>query len=193
MNEKCDPCRLPYDFIGHLETFKQDAEYLLEMWRDKYSDFNIHLDDFEKETVLDTAKTLLTQLFKSYSVIRKKDFKYPFYNLILRVWSDLHIRGYLSKDIPLPYDKNDVENLTMEKLLEAVSKALEIKVNQTAVKLQRQESLQQAYSTVSLKDMERLRKYVLKDCQLFSYDERPELLFDRTNMLKNDHFYLAGI
>ena len=192
MYKKCDPCGLPYDFIGHLETFKQDAEYLFEKWRNQFSDFNIHFDDFEKETALDTAQSLVRLSFNSYDRL-KKHFKYPFYNFILRVWSDLQIRGYLSKDIPLPYNKQDVENLTKDKLLEAVSKALEIKVNQTAVKLQRQESLQQAYSTVSLKDMERLRNYVLKDCQLFGYDDRPKLLFDRTKKLNIDHLYLAGI
>ncbi|XP_060588100.1 carbohydrate sulfotransferase 11-like [Ruditapes philippinarum] len=192
MYQKCDPCGLPYDFIGHLETFKQDAEYLFDRWRNQFSDFNIHFGDFEKETVLDTAKSLIGLSFRSYSAI-KSDFKYPFYNLLLRVWSDLQIRGYLSKDIPFPYNQHDVESLTTSKMLKTVSDALEIKVNKTAVKLQRQESLQQAYSTVSLEDMERLRKYVLKDCQLFSYDDRPKLLFDRKNMLNNEHIYMAGI
>jgi hypothetical protein len=192
MHEKCNPCGHPYDYIGHIETFRQDTEYLFDQWRNKFTDFKIHFGDFEKETVLDTAGLLIRRMFSFYTK-NKRNFKYPLYNLVLRAWCDLQIRGYLSKDIPLPYTKHDVENLTAAKMLEAVSAALEIKVNQTAVKLQRRESLQQAYSTVSLEDMERLREYVLKDCQLFSYDDRPKLLFDRSNMLETKHFYLAGI
>ncbi|XP_060588106.1 carbohydrate sulfotransferase 11-like [Ruditapes philippinarum] len=192
MYQKCDPCRVPYDYIGHLETFRQDAEYLFGLWRRKFTDFHIHFNDFEKETVLDTAGSLINRLFNSYNKL-KPDFKYPFYNLVLRVWSDLQIRGYLSKDIPLPFTKGDVDTLTAENMLKAVSDALETKVNLTAVKLQRRESLQQAYSTVPLEDMERLHEYVLKDCQLFGYNDRPKLLYERGQLLESNHLYLAGL
>ena len=192
MYQKCDPCSFPYDYIGHLETFKKDTEYLFDQWRRKSPDFNIHFNDFEKETVLDTAGSLISRLFNTYDTI-KRDFKYPLYNLVLRVWSDLQIRGYLSKDIPLPFVEHDMENITADSMLKAVSDALKIQVNHTAVKLQRQESLQQAYSTVSPEDMERLHEYVLKDCQLFGYDDRPNILFERENFLESKHLYLAGI
>ena len=192
MYQKCDPCRVPYDYVGHLETFRQDVEYLFDQWRSKFPDFHIHFNDFEKETVLDTAESLITKLFSAYNKL-KANFKYPFYNLVLRVWSDLQIRGYLSKTIPLPFTEQAVETLTADRMLKAVSDALEIKVNQTAVKLQRQEALQQAYSTVSLEDMERLHQYVLMDCRLFGYDDRPKLLYERKTLLESKHIYLAGI
>ncbi|XP_060588101.1 carbohydrate sulfotransferase 11-like [Ruditapes philippinarum] len=192
MHQKCDPCKFPYDYIGHLETFKDDTEYLFNKWRRKFPDFNIHFNNFEKETVLDTAGSLIRRLFNTYNKI-KSEFEYPLYNLVLRVWSDLQIRGYLSKDISLPFEKQDMETITAESMLKAVSDALKIQVNHTAVKLQRQESLQQAYSTVSPEDMERLHEYVLKDCQLFGYDDRPKLLYETGELLESKHTYLAGI
>jgi hypothetical protein len=192
MHQKCDPCKFPYDYIGHLETFKDDTEYLFNKWRRKFPDFNIHFNNFEKETVLDTAGSLIRRLFNTYNKI-KSEFEYPLYNLVLRVWSDLQIRGYLSKDISLPFERQDMETITAESMLKAVSDALKIQVNHTAVKLQRQESLQQAYSTVSPEDMERLHEYVLKDCQLFGYDDRPKLLYETGELLESKHIYLAGI
>lgn len=192
MNERCDPCRLPYDYIGHLETFKQDAEYLFDKWKQTFSDIDLHFDNFEKETVLDTAQSLIGRLFKSWDEI-KNSINYPFYNLVLRVWSDLQIRGYLSKDIPLPFKPEDVNHLTPQRMLQAVSDALQIKVNHTAVKLQRREALRQIFETVPLEDMERLRNFVLKDCQLFGYDDRPPLLFDRNHNGSAEYQYMKGI
>jgi hypothetical protein len=192
MYEKCDPCGLPYDFIGHLETFKQDSEFLVNKWKEEFYDFTLEFGDFEQETALDTATALAGRLFSTWNKI-KSELDYPLYNLVLRLWCDLQLRGYLSKDIHFPFKQTETDSLSQENVLNAIRVALHINVNKTAVKLQRNEALVQAYRTISLEDMERLRKYVAKDCQLFGYDDKPDALFNRTIPDKSSHLYLNGI
>ena len=191
MSSKCNPCRMPYDFIGKLESFHRDAEYLMRDWRHKFNDFNISFNDFEKESALDTADLHIKLMFKTWNFI--EDTGYPLYYMALRVWSDLQIRGYLSKTISFPFHPSEAVYITKGSFMVAIRDALNKPVNSLRVKEQREEALIQAYRTVPLNYMERLRKILLKDCLLFGYDDRPAKLFDRKMPFKVKHKYLAGI
>ena len=61
-------------------------------------------------------------------------------------------------------------------------------MNQTLVKKQRGKALLQAYRSVSKEDLERLSKFVKKDCILFGYDERPRHIFDQPTKPHQDTF-----
>lgn len=191
MINHCDPCSTHFQYIGKLETMTDDAIYLISKWRTEFNDFNLYFNDFEKETALDTARGHIRFLFQTKKVLAEIEF--PFIKLMIRTWRDLQIRGYLSKHIEFPYNDTDVHNITQSDYLEAIREALAIPVNSTEVRQQRNEALIQAYRQVPLKDMEKLRRYLLQDCTLFGYDDRPLSLFDRSKPVMESFLYLDGL
>ena len=104
------------------------------------------------------------------------------------------IRGYISKYIPFPYTNYEhVDDVTSEEYLVQIKQGLDATTDRAAAKAQREEALIHAYRGVPMEDMERLRQFVLQDCQLFGFDDRPSILFDRSSP-KDEHFiYLDGV
>ena len=179
MYKRCDPCKLTYRYIGKMESFTDDARFLIAKLREKYKNVYIEFGDADTSSALDTAQGHVKFL---YGVLKAtKDLDYPKYNFFLRTWRDLQIRGYLSKHIDMPMTREQASDITSDEFFNLVKQALEMPMNRTAVKLQRQEAMIQAYRTVPLKDMERLSKYVKMDCLMFGYDLRPNELFHRNN------------
>jgi hypothetical protein len=191
MHSLCDPCSIYFQYFVKLETLSDDARFLITKWRNDFDDVNLRFEDFEKETVFDTARERVNCLFRTKKVL--DEIKFPFIKIMLRTWRDLQIRGYLSKHIQFPFKETDAETVTKREYMEALKIALDIPVNSTEVKLQRKEALIQAYRQVPIKDMERLRQFVLEDCLLFGYDDRPAELFDRSKSVSRDFVYLDGL
>ena len=179
MNTLCDPCRYTFDYFGKLETFASDAKFITEKIKEKNNNMSVNYVDFEKETAFVRVKERTKWLFKKLGAT--KDLKYPSYNFFLRVWRDLQIAGHLSKDIDMPISIDEqVLKPSKEEFINITMDALSRPMNQTLVKKQRSEALLQAYRSLPKEDLERLSKYVKKDCILFGYDERPRHIFDQS-------------
>ena len=187
MNTICDPCRFNFDYFGKLETFASDAEFIIEKLKEKNKNISVNFADFDKETALDRVNGVIDYLFEKLK--ETKGLKYPTYNFYLRVWRDLQIAGHLSKELDMPILKSE-QNLTLSKheFLNLIKYALSRPMNQTLVKKQRNEALLQAYRSVPKEDLERLSKFVKKDCILFGYDERPRHIFDQPTKPHQDTF-----
>ena len=187
MNTICDPCRFNFDYFGKLETFASDAEFIIEKLKEKNKNISINFADFDKETAMDRVNAQTNFLFAKLK--ETKGLKYPSYNFYLRVWRDLQIAGHLSKELDMPILKSE-QNLTLSKdeFLNLVKYALSRPMNQTLVKKQRGEALLQAYRSVPKEDLERLSKFVKKDCILFGYDERPRHIFDQSSLPNQETF-----
>ncbi|KAL4230602.1 hypothetical protein ACF0H5_010979 [Mactra antiquata] len=190
MHTFCDPCRTHYTYIGHLETFVDDATYILSKWRQEFDDVTLQFDNLPLEAAVDTARSRVKGLFEAKEILQESQF--PFIKLILRTWRDLQIRGYISKKTEFPF-KGDVTNVSSDDVMEAIIHALDENHNKINLKMQRQEALIQAYHQVPLKDMELLREYLLLDCLIFGYDDQPSILFDRSRPVDNAFLYLDGL
>ena len=187
MNTIYDPCRYTFDYVGKMETFASDAEFIIEKLKEKNSNIYVNFAEFDKETSIDRANGLTGLLFAKLRAT--KGIKYPSYNFYLRAWRDLQIAGHLSKDIDMPISKGEqILNLSKEEFIKLITDALSRPMNKTLVKMQRGEALLQAYRSVPKEDLERLSKFVKKDCILFGYDERPRELFDLSTLPHQDTF-----
>ena len=186
MIKRCDPCKLTYNYIGKMESFADDAHFLIAKLRQKYRDVYIDFGDADTGSALATAISHVRYLYGVLKVTKSLD--YPKYNFFLRTWRDLQIRGYLSKHIDMPMTKRQASDITSEDFFNLIKEALEQPMNETAVKLQRQEAMIQAYQKVPLEDMERLAKYVRMDCLMFGYDLKPDALFQRNSHSNRVYF-----
>ena len=176
MQSRCDPCKMKYKYIGKMETFADDAHYIINVLNQekyKYSP----LADFGKETALDISAGHVKFL---YAVLAKtQDIKNSKYKFLLRTWREFQVRGLLSKTIEMPLTEKQASVIKANDYLNVIRTALQQPMNKTQVKLQRLEALIQAYRTVALEDLEILKKIVEPDCLLFGYEASPKWLFDR--------------
>ena len=192
MFKKCNPCKFTYDYVGKMESFADDAHFLIAKLRQKYRDIYINFGDADTGSALDTAQGHVRFLYGILSSTKELD--YPKYNFFLRTWRDLQIRGYLSKRIDMPMTRVQASDITSKEFFVLIKEALEQPMNRTAVRLQRQEAMVQAYQKVPLQDMKRLAKFVEMDCLLFGYDLRPDALFKRDTDSNSFSFnYFDGI
>jgi hypothetical protein len=187
----CDPCSTHFKYIGKMETFKKDATFLISKWQKEFGNVRVEFEDFEKDSILDTAKGLIRFLFQTKKILDQ--IKVPFEKLMLRTWRDLQIRGYISKHVDFPYEHYNVTTITEEDFIVEIKKAVAAIPDRETIKKQREEALVQSYRQISIEDMERLRLFVREDCQLFGYDDKPTNLFDRTKPLQDDFLYLDGL
>lgn len=183
----CDPCTTKYDYIMKFENFKEDYYYIIEEWT-KMFDLQISFQDYEIETTLDIAEKHIRLSFSTMLKYSKKC-NIPEHNFILRTWRFLQISGLIPKDADLPFiDDENALPVTKEKLLQAVADTLSNDIDWVRVKEQRHEALTQAYQSVDIADLMKLREIVKPDCMYFDYDDTPNDLFKRNNELFFNYF-----
>lgn len=184
--EHCSPCQLPYDFVGKMETFKEDILFLLDGWNKLYGS-SITFDDFESETALAQAINQCNRLFEMQKTIRRCT---TFYNVSLRVWRDLQIRGILPIQEAFPFTSEFTEhNMTKADLIKSVTKAIKSVTNITALKAQRKEVFIEAFSLLPMEDLYKLQRIYQSDFILFNYDSSPPEIFNRKKNKKKSLRY----
>ena len=187
----CNPCKHEFRYIAMLETINDDVEYIMEKLRNNY-ELTDTGSDFSKDYFFRIYHGHIQKVLETKSLLPK--IKLPFHRLMLRTWRDLQIRGFMSKNIPFPFDDELVAlNVSKEDFFEAIQKGVEATTDKEAAHAQKAEALHQAYRSVPMNDMESLAEYLSVDCQLFGYDNRPQELFDRSNPISTDFVYLDGL
>ncbi|XP_069142358.1 carbohydrate sulfotransferase 8-like [Argopecten irradians] len=174
--EHCRPCQISYDFIGKMETFSNDTLTLLNAWNKRYG-ANITYGDFEVETA---SVRIRGQIGRLYSMRKGFEKCVSFYSAMQRIWKDLQIRGFLTKMVELPFSRAEAENISVEEMQDAVTKAVaESSIDRTELHRQQLEAMTLAYSNVPMRDLLELREIVRPDCELFGYDVSPDFIFNR--------------
>ena len=56
MYKRCDPCKLTYRYVGKMESFTDDAQFLIAKLREKYKNVYIEFGDADTGSALDTAQ-----------------------------------------------------------------------------------------------------------------------------------------
>ena len=189
MYEHCRPCQIRYDFIGKMETFKDDTMYLLAKLSGVYKK-RISFYDFEEETYEHVCKAKANNIFKVKKEITKCT---SFHNALTRTWKGLQIRGILSKNVTLPFTKEDSDKITMEQFRDSLLVALSLSGSKTSRKQNRMEALIEAYRMVPEEDLKQLHKLFMPDCHLFGYDPEPKYIFDRTLHQKTGFKYFVDL
>lgn len=191
MFQMCNPCRINFDYIGKLETINQDWDHMLNLW----SKTGIVDTSFNNSRVLE-QRTKLEELRHIETTIELlNNSRISRYNLFLRGWTYYQITGRILKRFPMPFSEQDTKSIKFSNFKDAIIKAMEdSKAFEKMLKQQKEESILQAYSTISDSLLERLRKVVLVDCKLFGYDDRPVWLFgENRTVVSSDFDFFKGI
>ncbi|OWF50994.1 carbohydrate sulfotransferase 10-like [Mizuhopecten yessoensis] len=186
MCEHCRPCDISYDLIGKMETFRDDFSVLLNAWNKIYNT-NVTFDDFESETAYERAMFYSKRLFGMKSRIEKC---VSFYEGMERTWIGLQTQGIVPKYARFPFTESDAPGMSLKRFQESIGIAIKTVTDKSAVKYQKTEAVIEAYSLVSIDDLNNIRELVRQDCQLFGYDDSPGHIFtNRTKGRKNNVQY----
>ena len=168
--EHCSPCEIDYDYIGKLETFKEDTVYLPKKFG---LDKQIKFDNFEKETEIDAIVDAADYVFSMRRAISRCMSPRE---ALLRAYRKLQIRGIISKEIPFPFSEDYSLNITNDQFKQAFLSAHAHSGSPTTRKTNRKEAFVEAYSTLPAALMDNLRRALSVDLHLFNYEPFPEIL-----------------
>jgi hypothetical protein len=169
MQEHCFPCDIKYDFIGKLETFKDDVSTLLESFNSTFS-VAMSFNDFELESDLTNAKNHVGLLYRFKKKAEKCE---TFYRSLLRLWRDLQIRGILPIEARMPFSPLEAETVLQAEVVSEINKTIHAIQNRTKLKAQRLEAKIEAFSLISSDMLEEYRQLFRLDFELFDYPLNP--------------------
>ncbi|XP_045208894.2 uncharacterized protein LOC123560790 [Mercenaria mercenaria] len=194
MHMHCGPCEIRYNFIGKLETMSNDLVDLVEDWKTK----GIVSKNMSSAKEIE-ANILYERSFGPYkhmfTILKKYGKILSRYKAFQRTWSSYQIRGLILKKYNMPFAENEVAKINHIRFGDEIKKALDASMGHVdELKAQRKEALIQAYKTVPMNLMMKLREFMKPDCLLFGYDVMPEFLFNRTSLPSSDGFdYFKGL
>ena len=176
--EKCVPCRYHYDFIGKMETFGEDAMYIIQE-----CGLNSTLETFAKPRVfkeMAAEDALNDTVFSGFSW--KNQIKVISWETALkRVWLKLQMRGLigLSENFHDYISKSEIETITAEEFRQRAFTA-RTRSDSRQLKQNKLQAMREAYLTLHIDEVKYIRELYMNDLKLFGYDDSPELLFYRT-------------
>ncbi|XP_071112250.1 uncharacterized protein [Haliotis cracherodii] len=165
----CDVCGIDFDVIGKEDTFEQDTLYVYNKLKspDKVSAF----EDFQREYDFSIIEGFVETAFT-----RKNNITcISTYSMYLRLWRQLQIWGYISKNISFPYTKEESLSLEYYELLNASLRAYNSSIPMS--RSNRFEAISQAYHVLSLSELNALRALYVINFYLFDYNDRPGLIY----------------
>ena len=188
----CNPCYYRYTFIGKLESFTSDWNYLIDSWT--ALNYTTPLPDEEmKELLVPNVISPIKHLYVTKHLLLQSGI--PVINLFRRTWGYYQIIGLISKTIEMPISESSVGDIELEDFTHIIQTAIEeSKGFGKEVKAQKREALLQAYASVSDSLLKRLRIALSMDCELFGYEDRPSWVFENRSSVDNfDHNYFRWL
>lgn len=172
MHDMCKPCQIPYDFIGKMETFDRDFEFLMKTWN--VSSFEGK--DMKSMAVDDTFLDVATSLQDRKNYITPCISMHEAY---LRSWKHMQIKGLISDKEIYPFNKTKSQNIGPVDLIK-VMKSAHLKSIPEQLKIQKIKYFREIYRTVDLKSLRLLVQALRPDFEIFDYDPFPETIFNIT-------------
>ncbi|XP_060080388.1 carbohydrate sulfotransferase 13-like [Ylistrum balloti] len=181
--EHCRPCEIEYDYIGKMETFKEDTFHILKKLNlEKYVKFNDFQNETETDAIIDTVDYV-------YSMRRPIQKCMTLPQALFRAWRKLQIRGIISKYIKFPYPLDYADNIHPNEFKRLLLDAHAMSGDPAERKKNRHEALLEAYSNLTPVTMDRLKEALYVDAVLFGYDTFPDKLRNLgKKKSKNDGF-----
>ncbi|XP_076435739.1 uncharacterized protein LOC143275475 [Babylonia areolata] len=177
---RCLPCHFRYDVIGKMETFPQDLDHvsrLMNLSLTSYFSGPQFRQDFARDAIEDSIYSPFRWLKPITLCISK-------HQMGLRIWRKLQIRGLVDRRIPFPFSSQEFQAVTAEQMVEAAMKAHRESRDREELSRQKREAFVEAYRSVDLTVLQKLRQVFMDDFLMFGYPPDPPDVFDRQGVLR---------
>lgn len=188
IHRACKPCFWNYTFVGKMENFKDDAFYVLEKMK-MYHVINHLQKDFSLEKISDSVIDSIHSVFGWRENITRI---ISWEKALRRVWLKLQLQGIISSDLGFDPPDGDWDTVTEHRLIDAAMEAHR-KSDQGQLKRQKKQVKKEAFSTVSLRHIDRFRQRFIGDFVLFNYDDAPDVVFNRYDQWKVSLFNFSHL
>lgn len=178
-HDHCGMCRVPYRYIGHLETMQEDMAFITKAIHSPIT----YGRTYDSDTIRQNAKMVLWK-DRRLKVQRCMDLD----EASRRLWRKYQIRGLISKDDPFPYSRGTAVNISYEQFIANALEAHERSKNDPGTKAQRKESLMEAFAQVPIEDRLQMQQTLFLDFQMFGFDPFPEEVFPKEPYTKRSSF-----
>lgn len=174
----CKPCERHYKYIGKMETFKDDALFIL-----KKAGMNSsaeYLSDGNIFSNLTTDDAITDSIYSPFSWKKNVLQIITWDKALRRVWLKLQMRGIISfsEKFDSYIEASETENMTADQFINkargahAVSKPADLK-------RQKLDVMKEAFQTLHIDELIEFRNAFKYDFELYGYDKNPVLLFER--------------
>ncbi|XP_059153730.1 uncharacterized protein LOC131939452 isoform X2 [Physella acuta] len=177
VHNHCPPCQFEWNMVGRLEDVDQDLHYLSQQLNVSSSYMNS--SDYKLQALKDIIKDSSTEVLGPWMVKISKCVSR--YNAGRMIWRKLQIRGIIDKHFPLPVSEAEMKQISVHKFQEICLSAA-LRSNQSNLRLQKQEAIQEAYRTIDIHDMVQLQTIYEKDFFYFGYKNTLENYDPKRNL-----------
>ncbi|KAK7487490.1 hypothetical protein BaRGS_00021192, partial [Batillaria attramentaria] len=182
MYRHCNPCEVDFNFIGKMENFMEDAEYIL-------SQGGVNLSELHPETGAFSTNNDLTVI----ADLAKSNLKRPrkincsksyMCEVFLRVWVALQTRGLISNKVSFPLPPTNCKNISTNAFINILKHAYMESGSREERMRQRHDAMMEAYYSLPRDLLQRVQNYVQRDCDLFGYECSIDVRFPH---VRRDH------
>ena len=169
MHLHCSPCSVDFDYVGKMETFMADTEFILGQVGVNLSQLSPRKDSF----VSDNDLLALQDLGRyNYRVAVKRGCTSKIYlcQVFRKIWITLQTRGFISNDAVYPFPERGCASVDEKSFLEKLVKAHSESGNRAQRMRQRQEAMMEAYCRLPRWLLKKVEAYVHDDCAMFGYN-----------------------
>ena len=178
ISDVCNPCKVNFSFIGHMETFARDSQQIMEEF-----DMLSSIKDSMFSDVVNNEIRTLSEYYLDLAQFRSQTDPGCYSNTLVsrRLWRVFQINGYLGNELEFP--ESQVSNCTSlksckESFISTVLLSRDLgSANHSVWTKQRRQSLVDAYRELPEDLLKLFREIYAKDFELFGYDSRPGYIF----------------
>jgi hypothetical protein len=173
------PCEYTYDVLGKMETFQNDAFYIMSKLGMK-KEVEILNQTLKYEHALDAIKDSVYSPFEWKRDILKC---ISVDEALRRIWRKLQLRGIISPTVPYPLSDVESQNVTSDQFITIAGREIEIHQHSSKTTIKPQTAF---YRTVPMDVMEQLGEYFYLDTVMFGYTPKPKEYFQTERLIQEN-------
>lgn len=188
--DKCEPCAVEFDYIGKMESFSEDAMFIL-----KKMGLNSTVKTFSSPAVfkdMSTEDALMDTTTSPFAWKRSVLKTISWETALRRTWLKLQMRGIVDVDQKFEnYIPKDKIGTMKDSEFQSIAHSARKRSDPEKLKRQKAEAMREAFLTLHINDIKLLRSLYKTDFELFNYDDSPSALFDRPDEPQNATKFLT--
>jgi len=175
----CKPCSSNISFVGKMESFEDDAFFVMNKLDMNKSTQSLE-KTFKNKTIDDAIIDSIVSPFQWKKEIVQQ---ISWASALQRIWLKLQLRGIIDFDQKLNLTPHQVVALTQQEFIHMAREAHK-RAEPKRLRKQKAEVAAEAFRRVPLTDLEAFKKTFMEDFILFGYESTPEVYFNRDNEFK---------
>ena len=166
IHDQCGLCQYNYTFIGHLETFTEDLDFIL-----RSVNISINIASQEEGVITRKAQEALDEGSWHIEQCTNK------HTMMKKVWFSFQARGFIPESLELPISEKESLKITSEQFGHIMVQTWKDSKGNFDSKKQKRKIMEELYQQVSLKDRLTVQKILEKDFLLSQYNPQPPEVF----------------